>query len=61
WITHHYERQAPAPQAVLKTLSQLQSDTQTQTLSLAPIFSAWQAAKGAPPVASSPSPAEVHP
>jgi len=65
WITHHYERQAPAPQATLKTLSQLQSDTQTQTLSLAPIFSAWQAAKGAPPVASSPSPspspAEVHP
>ena len=45
WITSHYASQAPAPQAVLDTLSQLQSDTQTQGVRLAPIFSAWQAAK----------------
>jgi uroporphyrin-3 C-methyltransferase len=60
WIASHYASQAPAPQAVLDTLSQLQSDAQAQGISLAPIFSAWQAASTLPPL-SSPSPTEVRP
>lgn len=61
WISHHYDSQAPAPQAVLKTLSQIERETQAQGMSLAPIFSAWQAAKTTLTPPSSESPTEVHP
>jgi uroporphyrin-3 C-methyltransferase len=61
WIASHYASQAPAPQAVLETLSQLQNDAQAQGISLAPIFSAWQAAQSTLPPLSDPNPTEVRP